>query len=465
MTQKQIRPFCFAADVLEGIMEDIGDIPPEAGGLLGSTDGYRIDRYFYDKDADTTTHTYTPNIKNCYSKIREWEQEGIEFVGFFHSHPDIMFECTSEDLKYADRIMKVRGMEDFVMAIVISSVFECDEYTGFNPVNNYIGIYPYVFNRATDGSLYATQEFDDLDEKRSELEKEINSKSNDELVFSKIKNITPLDVLKKKHLGVIGTGGVSGFVEAMAREGIGNITLIDPDYYAFDNIPNQHCYANEVGTPKVKALAKRLKYVNPDINVTTRQLRITEDVSLEDFAAIFPDGFFKNPEDNLICISTDNFESQKLLTSYVMKLGVPFIAPQMYENGAGAEVCFYYPGVTPTCPECILHSRYKAHEKGNVKKVTSNGTLISSVMYANAVETQIAMTMLCYNEKDSRFYHWLDRVKDRNLALLRLAPEAGATLGLDFLDTAMSTEFSFFGETCWIPVKPLEDCPICSNAD
>ena len=58
----------------------------------------------------------------------------------------------------------------------------------------------------------------------------------------------------------------------------------------------------------------------------------------------------------------------------------------------------------------------------------------------------------------------LDEVADRNLVLLRLAPNAGKNYGLDFMDTAMHKEFSFFGEPLWVPVKPLSGCPICSHS-
>lgn len=72
------------------------------------------------------------------------------------------------------------------------------------------------------------------------------------------------------------------------------------------------------------------------------------------------------------------------------------------------------------------------------------------------------MMLLLYRKGNNRYTNMLDEVADRNLVLLRLAPNAGKNYGLDFMDTAMHEEFSFFGETLWVPVKPLSGCPICS---
>lgn len=75
--------------------------------------------------------------------------------------------------------------------------------------------------------------------------------------------------LEKKHVAVIGLGGVGSWcAESLARAGIGEITLIDNDDYGITNI-NRQLGATEssLGMPKADAMAKRLREINPDIMV------------------------------------------------------------------------------------------------------------------------------------------------------------------------------------------------------
>ena len=77
--------------------------------------------------------------------------------------------------------------------------------------------------------------------------------------------------LKQSSVAVFGVGGVGSYaVEALARGGIGRLTLIDPDTVCASNI-NRQIQALEatVGQSKVRALAERCRAINPDIEVLT----------------------------------------------------------------------------------------------------------------------------------------------------------------------------------------------------
>lgn len=82
------------------------------------------------------------------------------------------------------------------------------------------------------------------------------------------------DALRTCHVAVFGIGGVGSYtVEALARSGIGEITLVDGDVYAESNF-NRQLYATEdtVGVAKVAAAAKRIHTINPHIKVHERQI-------------------------------------------------------------------------------------------------------------------------------------------------------------------------------------------------
>ena len=67
------------------------------------------------------------------------------------------------------------------------------------------------------------------------------------------------------HVCVIGVGGVGSWVaEALARSGVGQITLIDLDHIAESNTNRQiHALGHEYGKAKVQAMAERIRAINP----------------------------------------------------------------------------------------------------------------------------------------------------------------------------------------------------------
>jgi tRNA A37 threonylcarbamoyladenosine dehydratase len=75
-----------------------------------------------------------------------------------------------------------------------------------------------------------------------------------------------LAAFSRAHVCVIGIGGVGSWAaEALARSGIGEITLIDLDDVCVSNINRQlHALTETVGQDKVAVMAKRLHAINPD---------------------------------------------------------------------------------------------------------------------------------------------------------------------------------------------------------
>lgn len=76
--------------------------------------------------------------------------------------------------------------------------------------------------------------------------------------------------LNNSSVCVFGVGGVGGYcAEALARSGVGKITVVDNDKIAVSNINRQIIATfSTVGELKVGAVKKRLLDINPKINVT-----------------------------------------------------------------------------------------------------------------------------------------------------------------------------------------------------
>ncbi|MDR1661138.1 MAG: tRNA threonylcarbamoyladenosine dehydratase [Azoarcus sp.] len=75
--------------------------------------------------------------------------------------------------------------------------------------------------------------------------------------------------LSAARVGVIGIGGVGSWtVEALARSGIGALTLVDLDNIAESNINRQiHALGATLGQAKVAAMAARIRDINPHCQI------------------------------------------------------------------------------------------------------------------------------------------------------------------------------------------------------
>jgi len=78
-----------------------------------------------------------------------------------------------------------------------------------------------------------------------------------------------MEKLQKSHVAVFGLGGVGSWcAEALARSGIGAMTLIDRDTVGESNINRQLCaYTSTVGRAKTDVMAEHLLDINPEIKV------------------------------------------------------------------------------------------------------------------------------------------------------------------------------------------------------
>jgi len=79
-----------------------------------------------------------------------------------------------------------------------------------------------------------------------------------------------LKKLRAAHVCVVGLGGVGTWAaEALARSGIGALTLVDLDEVCVTNINRQlHALTETVGRSKVEVMAERIHAINPDCRMT-----------------------------------------------------------------------------------------------------------------------------------------------------------------------------------------------------
>ncbi|MEY4652365.1 MAG: hypothetical protein RI884_946 [Pseudomonadota bacterium] len=94
--------------------------------------------------------------------------------------------------------------------------------------------------------------------------------------------------IRAAHVAVVGIGGVGSWaVEALARSGVGEITLIDLDHVAESNINRQvHALTATVGQAKVQAMRDRIAQIHPHCTVHG----IEEFVDADNWPSLLPGG-------------------------------------------------------------------------------------------------------------------------------------------------------------------------------
>mmetsp|Transcript_37105 Transcript_37105/g.89942 ORF Transcript_37105/g.89942 Transcript_37105/m.89942 type:complete len:522 (+) Transcript_37105:65-1630(+) len=83
-------------------------------------------------------------------------------------------------------------------------------------------------------------------------------------------HIEIVDRLSRSVVAVVGLGGVGSWAaEALCRSGVGHLVLVDLDDICISNTNRQlHTTTNSVGTFKIDEMERRLKSINPDVQVT-----------------------------------------------------------------------------------------------------------------------------------------------------------------------------------------------------
>ena len=126
------------------------------------------------------------------------------------------------------------------------------------------------------------------------------------------------------HILVAGLGGVGSFAaEALARAGVGRLTLADHDVVAGSNLNRQLvALGSTLGRPKAEVMAERIRDINPDCQVTL----IQRFLGPEDMAPLLGPGF------DQVVDAIDSLGSKVELIATALRQGVP-IASSMGAGG------------------------------------------------------------------------------------------------------------------------------------
>lgn len=131
-----------------------------------------------------------------------------------------------------------------------------------------------------------------------------------------------LDYLAGTHLLVVGLGGVGGAVcEALARAGIGRMTLVDHDRVGISNMNRQLvCTQRTLGEAKATAMAARLIDINPGLQINP-YVGFLEPDNMEDFLSSADFDYVLDCIDSVACKAVLVATCQKLQIPVASSLG------------------------------------------------------------------------------------------------------------------------------------------------
>ena len=122
--------------------------------------------------------------------------------------------------------------------------------------------------------------------------------------------------LRDKRVTVVGCGGLGGYViSALARVGVGNLTIVDSDSFEETNL-NRQIFSREhnLGKSKAQIVADAVSEINSEIKVNALQVKLEEANASEIISGA-----------DVVVDCLDNFEARFWLGHTANKLGIPCI--------------------------------------------------------------------------------------------------------------------------------------------
>lgn len=136
--------------------------------------------------------------------------------------------------------------------------------------------------------------------------------------LDRLYGVAGAQAVRGAHVAVVGIGGVGSWAaEALARSGVGRLTLIDLDHVAESNINRQiHALEATLGQAKVLAMRERIAQINPACVVHG----IEEFVSPDNWPALLPEGV------DAVIDACDQIRAKTAIAAWALRAKALFIS-------------------------------------------------------------------------------------------------------------------------------------------
>lgn len=169
-------------------------------------------------------------------------------------------------------------------------------------------------------------------------------------IFSRNKGILETDVMKQKRVVVLGCGSVGSLVAMeLARAGVGYFLLADPDIIEYHNVCRHQCGIEDVGDLKINALSRKLKNINPNVNICKFEgiVQNLPKAMLDEFCVA---------NQTIFVGCADNRDADVYANRISIYYSAFFISIGFWERAYAGEIFYHLPGKGMPCYECALGS-------------------------------------------------------------------------------------------------------------
>ncbi len=449
-----------AASALATLEATIGARPAESGAILFADRAGVVRAAEFDAGSHATSVTYSPDL--AFAKALDLEltrRHDLAFVGFAHSHPAGGTTPSGPDRAYAAQLMAFKKRTDLLLPILQTV-----------PDTGHFAIHWWVA-RAGDAGAPAH-----VEPARMEVVSE-----PDESWLGRVRGSLDLGALRDARVIAAGIGGARSALEDLARCGVGQFVLLDPDVYEPTNLATQHVRRSEVGLGKAVVTAMALRDINPDAVVVALPLRVEDALAAAPGREQLLYGRLggRAPSRTLLGAWTDSHPANAFVAHLGLVEGLPVVFADLFANATAGAVAFVAPGISTACHRCWVGRRYAHYEAGGDNPVTSVGAEIWATSRLNALKTRVTLLLLQsrYGGGTGRFATTeagpadalVEALASRPIGVLKLRPEVEAATGLPV--------FRLFEErlephlrgavqldtTLWTPLTPKPGCPECGG--
>ncbi len=273
-------------------------------------------------------------------------------------------------------------------------------------------------------------------------------------IFSRNKGILETDVMNKKCAVILGCGSVGSLVAMeLARSGVGHFVLVDADTLEYHNICRHQCGIEDVGDLKVNALYRKLKNINPSVEIKTFG-GIIQNIPKEilDEMCVAKETVFVGCADN----RTADVYANRIAIYY----DAAFVSIGFWERAYAGEIFYHIPGKNMPCYECALgdggdmsgrveanHHVYSNQE--NLEGVKFEPGISVDINFITSIGIKLIIDILC-STNETYIPRLLNNLKQYTLVCNTSDPRIGGEM-VDIFSYPLQVTTSLvvgFGQKC-----------------
>ncbi|MEB3754761.1 HesA/MoeB/ThiF family protein [Acinetobacter sp. MD2(2019)] len=212
--------------------------------------------------------------------------------------------------------------------------------------------------------------------------------TNDEMLFYSRQILLPewdieaQEKLKLSNVLLVGAGGLGCLsAELLVRAGVGKLTILDADHIEVSNLQRQIAYtADDIGLFKAETLVKRLRKINPYIQVEYVNQRLTQANAAEWIQA-----------QDLVLDGCDQFETRYLINAVCCEFEVPLLSASAI--GLEGQLFMVMPGSACYC--CLFP---KVEQDDEQLRCANSGVLATTPNILASLQAHHALLYLGLNQ-------------------------------------------------------------------